>query len=331
MRRVSVGLAGLGRMGRIHARNLASRCAVARLGAVHDADPDVAKAVADELDVPWVESYAELLDGTEAVAIATPTGLHAEMVEAAATAGRAVFCEKPLSLDRDTSLRAIEATERAGVALQVGFHRRFDPDWVAVAARIQAGELGRITLLRTSLRDMIPPDPAFLASSGGFFADMTVHDLDMARWLAGEVVEVSAHGAALDPAFAAAGELDTAAVVLRFASGALGLIDNARAAGYGYECSTEVMGTLATARIDTPRGPQWLTPGQAARPLPRDFAERFPLAYVEELDAFARCVRDGGEPLATGRDAVAASDLAAAAERSRQTGRTITVGEFRGA
>jgi len=319
--RLSVGLAGLGRMGRIHARNLAHKCAAAELGAVFDADPVVAEALAAELDVPWVASYEELLDATDAVAIATPTGLHAQMVETAAGAGRPVFCEKPLSLDRATSLRAIEATERAGVPLQVGFHRRFDPDWAAIATRIHAGELGRITLLRTSLRDMVPPNPAFLAGSGGFFADVTVHDFDMARWLAGEVVEVSAHGAAADPAFAEAGELDTAVVVLRFASGALGVVDNSRAAGYGYECSTEVMGTLATARVDAPRGPEWRTPGQAAHGLPRDFAERFPLAYVEELDAFARCVRDGTEPLVTGRDAVAAFDLAAAAERSYRTGR----------
>jgi predicted dehydrogenase len=312
-------------MGRIHARNLAFRCSSARLGCVHDADPVVAEALAAELDVPWAASYEELLEATDAVAIVTPTALHAGMVETAAAAGRPVFCEKPLSLDRGTSLRAIEAIERAGVILQVGFHRRFDPDWAGVADRIHAGELGRVTLLRTSLRDMTPPDPAYLAGSGGFFADVTVHDLDMARWLAGEVVEVSAHGAALDPAFAAAGELDTAVVVLRFSSGALGVIDNSRVARYGYECSTEVMGTLATARIDAPRGPEWRTPGQAAVALPRDFAERFPQAYVEELDAFARCVREGTEPAVTGYDAVAAFDLADAAERSYRTGRPVAV------
>jgi predicted dehydrogenase len=325
VKRVSIGLAGLGRMGRVHARNLTSVCAVAGLGAVYDADEEVAKAAAEEFDVPWVASYAELLETTEAVAIATPTGLHAEMVEVAAAAGRPVFCEKPLSLDRDTSLRAIAATERAGVPLQVGFHRRFDPDWAAVAARIRAGELGRVSLLRTSLRDMTPPDPAYLAGSGGFFADMTVHDLDMARWLAGEVVEVSATGASLDPAFAAVDELDTAVVVLRFASGALGVIDNSRSAGYGYECSTEVMGTLATARIDAPTGPRWLTPGQDGHAIPRDFGERFTRAYPAELDAFARCVRDGTPPLVDGHDAVAAFDLAAAAEESRRTGRPVEI------
>ncbi len=323
--RVAVGLAGLGRMGRLHAGNLAARCAAARLTCVYDADPAVASAVAAELDVPWTGSYDELLGACEAVAVATSTASHAELVIRAATAGRPVFCEKPVSLDRATTLEVIEAVERAGVAFQVGFHRRFDPDWAAVAARIHAGELGEVTLFRTSLRDMTPPDPAFLATSGGFFADVTVHDLDVARWLVGEVVEVTAHGSAADPGFVAAGEIETCVVVLRFANGALGVIDNSRSARFGYECSTEVMGTLATARVDAPHGHEWRTPGQAAYALPRDFADRYPQAYAAELDAFARCVRSGEPPLVSGRDALAASDLAAACDESWRTGTTIQI------
>jgi len=322
---VGIGLAGLGRIGRVHARNLRGGCGEARLACVYDANTAAAQAVAAEFEVPWVATYAELLDRCDAVAIATPTATHAPLTIEAAAAGTPVFCEKPLSQDRDAALAAVEACDVAGVALQIGFHRRFDPDWVAAAQRIHAGELGQVQLFRTSLRDMDPPNPEFLAHSGGFFADVTVHDFDMARWLAGEVVEVSAHGISADPEFAAVGELDTAVVVLRFASGALGVVDNARAAGYGYECSTEVMGTLATARIDAPRGPEWRTPGQVAHGTPRDFAQRFPLAYAEELDAFARCVRDGTEPLVTGRDAVAAFDLAAAAAESQRTGRPVAV------
>lgn len=325
MSRLSVGLAGLGRMGRVHAINLAFRCSSVRLGAVYDADPAVSKAVADEFDVPWAASYDELLSATEAVAIATPSGTHVDLIVAAAAAGRPVFCEKPLSLDRAESLRAIAAVDEAGVPLQVGFHRRFDPDWAAVAARIHAGELGQVTLLRSSLRDMTPPNPAFLAGSGGFFADMAVHDLDMARWLAGEVVSVSAHGISADPAFAAAGELDTTVVVLTFAAGGLGVIDNSRVARYGYECSTEVMGTLATARIEGPSGPEWRTPGQTTRSLPRDFGERFPVAYAAELDAFGHCVRSGEPPSVDGWDAVAAFDLAAACAESYRTGRAVAV------
>lgn len=326
-KRVPVGLAGLGRMGRLHAGNLASRCAAAGLACVYDADPAVAAAVAAELDVPWTGSYDGLLEACEAVVVATSTASHAELTTRAAAAGRHVLCEKPVSLDRDATVAVIEAAERAGIVFQVGFHRRFDPDWAAVAARIHAGELGEVTLLRTSLRDMTPPDPAFLSTSGGFFADVTVHDLDVARWLVGEVVEVTAHGSAADPAFAAAGEIETCVVVLRFANGALGVIDNSRSARYGYECSTEVMGTLATARVDAPHGHEWRTPGRAAYGLPRDFAERYPQAYAAEVDAFARCVRAGTDPLVTGRDALAASDLAAACDESWRTGRTVTTKE----
>ncbi len=325
--RVTVGLAGLGRMGRLHAGNLAHRCAAARLACVYDADPAVAAAVAEELDVPWTASYDELVGACEAVAVATSTASHAELVLAAVAAGRPVFCEKPVSLDRGTTVRVVEAAERAGVVFQVGFHRRSDPDWVAVAERIHAGELGEVTLFRTSLRDMTPPDPAFLSTSGGFFADVTVHDLDVARWLVGEVVEVTAHGSAADPAFTAAGEIETCVVVLRFAGGALGVIDNSRSARYGYECSTEVMGTRATARVDAPHGHEWRTPGRAAYGLPRDFSERYPVAYAAELDAFARSVRGDGPPRVTGRDALAASDLAAACEESWRTGRTVTIEE----
>jgi len=175
---------------------------------------------------------------------------------------------------------------------------------------------------------MAPPPAEYLARSGGFFVDVTIHDLDTARWMVGEVVEVSAFGTALsDPVFAQVGDIDTAVVVLRFASGALGVIDNSRAAGYGYECSTEVMGRLATVRIDHPQYPhyEWRTPGWAAQPLVRDFEQRYPLAYAAELEAFARCVRDGVPPLVTGHDALAAFDLARAAERSWRSGRPVAV------
>ncbi len=327
MSRVAVGLAGLGRMGRVHARSLTARCGDAGLACVYDANPALAQQVAAELDVPWAASFAELLERCTAVAIATPTDTHAPLTIDTAAAGKAVFCEKPLSLDRDAAVAAVEACEAAGVALQVGFHRRFDPDWVAAAERIQAGELGEVQLFRTSLRDMDPPDPAFLAHSGGFFTDVTVHDLDVARWLVGEVVAVTAHGAAADPAFAAYDDIDTAVVVLRFANGALGVIDNSRSARYGYECSTEVMGTLATARIDAPypRGVEWRTPGGATREFARNFEERYPFAYAAELDAFARCVRDGSPPRVTGLDALAASDLATAAAESWRSGTTVVL------
>lgn len=317
-------------MGRIHATNLGSRCRLAELGAVFDVDEQAARRVADEHDVPWVSSYAELLAKPEidAVAVTTPTGTHAELSIKAARAGKHVFCEKPISLERETTTETIDAVRETGMKFQIGFHRRFDPDWVAVAERMRAGELGEVYLFRTSLRDMRPPKVEFLAGSGGFFTDVTIHDLDTARWLVGEITEISAHGAAVsDPAFAEIGDVDTAVVVLRFANGALGVIDNSRAAGYGYECSTEIMGSLATARIDHPHRHhyEWRTEGQAAYPLVRDFEERYPEAYAAELDGFAECVLEDREPRVTGQDALAAFDLARAADTAWREGRTVTL------
>src|SRR3954471_22341183 len=253
MQRLRIGLAGLGRMGRLHAANLARHCPSAELVAVTDADPAVAAAVGGEAGVPALPDFDALLSEVDAVVVATPTGTHSELVTRAARAGRAVFCEKPVSLDRPATVDTLAAVAAAGVPFQVGFHRRFDPDWAAAAARIRAGELGEVYLFRSSLRDMRSPDPAFLASSGGLFLDVTIHDLDTARWMVGEVVEVSATGAALcDPRLAELGDIDTALVTLRFASGALGVVDNCRSAGYGYECSAEVVGSAATVRVENP-------------------------------------------------------------------------------
>jgi myo-inositol 2-dehydrogenase / D-chiro-inositol 1-dehydrogenase len=326
--RVRVGLAGLGRMGRIHAASLSGRCPSAQLACVFDADAAVARQAAGQFGVPWVKSLADMLaDGSvDAVAIATPTGTHAEFCVRAARAGKHIFCEKPISLDRRAAVEAIDAAGHAGVTFQVGFHRRFDPDWAAATERIKAGELGDVYLFRTSLRDMTPPRPEFLAGSGGFFVDVTIHDLDTARWMVGEIVEVTAHGTAVsDPGFAEIGDIDTAVVVLRFASGALGVIDDSRAAGYGYECSTEVMGRNATVRIDHPqyRHYEWRTPGWASHGLARNFEQRYPQAYAEELESFARCVRDGRPPAVSAYDALAAFDLAQAASQSWRSGRTV--------
>jgi inositol 2-dehydrogenase len=329
-RRVRIGLAGLGRMGRIHAANLSGRCPTAELAAVFDADAGAARQASEQFGVPAAGSFADLLaePSIDAVAIAVPTAAHAGLCADAARAGKHIFCEKPVSLDRAETVAVIEMVGAAGVAFQVGFHRRFDPDWVAAATRLHAGELGDVYLFRTSLRDMAPPKVEYLAGSGGFFVDCTIHDLDTARWLVGEVTEVTAHGAAVsDPAFAAIGDIDTAVVVLRFENGALGVIDNSRAAGYGYECATEVMGRDATVRIDRPqyRHYEWRTPGWASRGLARDFEQRYPDAYAAELEAFAQCVRDGLPPKVTAHDALAAFDLAQAADQSWRSGITVKV------
>jgi myo-inositol 2-dehydrogenase/D-chiro-inositol 1-dehydrogenase len=326
-RRVRLGLAGLGRMGRLHAENLVRSPAV-ELVRVVDPVETLARTSGDELGVEWSTSYDDLLGDPEieGVVLVTPTALHAQMVEEAAAAAKHVFCEKPIALGVEQTVRAIRAAAGAGIKFQVGFHRRFDPDWVAAAARIQTGELGDVYLFRTSLRDKRPPSMEYIAGSGGFFVDTTIHDLDTARWMIGEIDEVTAVGAALsDPAFAERGDLDHAVVVLRFADGALGVIDNSRSAGYGYECSAEVMGSKATVRIGHHRRVHndWLTPGTASVDWVVDFTELFREAYLLELEDFAGAIRDDRLPAVVGEDALAAFVLAQACGQSLREGRTI--------
>jgi inositol 2-dehydrogenase len=326
---VRVGLVGLGRMGRFHASNLAGCVPGARLVRVVDAVEGVACESAARLgSVEWSTRYEDLLEDpeVEAVVVASPTPLHAEMAEAAAAAGKHVFCEKPISLELERTRQVTEAVRAGGVKMQVGFHRRFDPDYRAAWEKISAGHIGEVYLFRTSLRDMRSPGFDYIKGSGGFFADVTVHDFDAARWLVGEISEVTAVGAALsDPGFEEAGDIDNAVITLRFANGALGVIDNSRVAGYGYECSSEVLGHRGTLRIDNHRrvAVETLTPGRSCRDYVSDFVERFSEAYREELEHFVRVVRGEAEPRPNGADADAATDLARAAERSYREGRTV--------
>jgi inositol 2-dehydrogenase len=327
-RPVRIGVAGLGRIGRMHAENVAGRTPALELVGVVDVDEELARATGERLGAPPSASYDDLLGNPdlEAVVIATPTGTHAAMVERAAAAGKHVFCEKPISLDLDSTLEAIRAARANDVLLQVGFHRRFDPDWAAASARIRSGELGNVYLFRSTLRDMSPPPMSYIRHSGGFFVDVAIHDLDAARWLVGEVEEVTAFGAAVSgPAFAELGDVDNAVVVLRFAGGALGVLDESRVAGYGYECSTEVLGSKATVRIGNHRRVNnvWLTPGSAAVDWVHDFTEHFAEAYLRELEDFAAAIRDGRAPSVTGEDGLAAFVLARACDRSRRDGRTV--------
>jgi inositol 2-dehydrogenase len=317
-------------MGRYHAASLAGYCPSAELVRVVDADETVAQEVGRDLGIEWSTSFNDLIkdESIDAVVIAVPTSFHADLIIEAAGAGKHVFCEKPISLERQPTVEAIAATRGAGIKLQIGFHRRFDPDWAAATSRIRAGDLGEVYLFRTSLRDMKPPTMEYIKGSGGFFIDVTIHDFDTARWMVGEIDEVMAFGAALsDKAFAEVEDIDNALIFLRFHNGALGVIDNSRVAGYGYECSTEVMGSKATVRVDNPSRVhmQWLTPGQAARAYVESFIERYPIAYRAELEQFALAVCDDLPVPVTGEDALAAFDLCTAAHLSMQQRRPVSL------
>jgi predicted dehydrogenase len=312
-RRAALVVAGLGRMGRLHADNLAGRVRSASLAGVVDAVEPLAQATGERHGVPWATSLAAMLedDAVDGAVIAAPTGLHAELVELAAGAGKHVLCEKPLGFDANAARGAVAAARGAGVALQVGFQRRFDPGWIALKETLDSGDLGRLHLLRCSHRDARPPDAAL----GDLFADMAVHDLDVARWLGGEVAEVFAlprAGVGEAPALAAA-------ITVRFESGALAVIDVSRDARYGFECSAELVGSQATARIGYGRNVlELLHDGRAGARLCPDHAERHREAYLAELVHFGEVATGRRPPAPTGEDAVAAVELATAARRSAE-------------
>ncbi len=202
---VRVGVIGVGRIGRMHAELLSRQIPGATLAAVFDAYPGTAEAVAADLRVPAVGSLEELLQaGVDAVAICSSADSHAEYMIAAAQAGKAIFCEKPVSLDLAEIDHALGIVERAGVLFQIGFNRRFDPAHASVAAAVASGEVGEPHLVRISSRDPAPPPLAYIRSSGGLFLDMMIHDFDMARYVTGsEVAEVFARGAVrVEPSFA---------------------------------------------------------------------------------------------------------------------------------
>ena len=222
---IRMGVVGVGRIGRMHASLLARQVPGASVAMVHDAHGDVARGVADELGVAAATDV-------DAVAICTSTDTHADLIVAAARAGKAIFCEKPVSLDLAEVDRALSAVEEAVVPFQIGFNRRFDPAHAAVAAAVADGTVGEPQLARITSRDPAPPPLDYVRVSGGIFLDMTIHDFDMARFVTGsEVVEVFARGAVrVDPGFAEAGDVDTAVVVLEHAIGCLTTIDNTRQA-----------------------------------------------------------------------------------------------------
>ena len=243
---MKIGLLGAGRIGRIHGGNIAAHPR-ASLAAVADADAAAAQrlAMASNATIGTVDSIIDAKD-IDAVVICTPTDTHADLIERAARAGKAVFCEKPVDLNAARIRACLDVVRGAKAKLMVGFNRRFDPSFASVRARIAAGEIGTVELVTILSRDPSPPPPSYVARSGGLFRDMMIHDFDMARFLLGEEpVEVHAVGSCLvDPEIGAAGDVDTAAVLLKTASGKIAQISNSRRATYGYDQRIEVHGSL---------------------------------------------------------------------------------------
>jgi myo-inositol 2-dehydrogenase/D-chiro-inositol 1-dehydrogenase len=280
--------------------------------------------------VPAYADARRMLDevDVDGLVVATPAATHVALIELAAERAIDVLCEKPLSFDGPAAARAVERAGAAGIAIQLGFQMRFDEDLGEIAARVSGGELGRVYQLRASLRDAIPPPREYLAASGGYFWDGAIHLLDLARWLIGEIEQLASFGAALsDPMFEELGDVDNAMIVLRAQSGALGLLETSRVAGYGFESGLEVLGSNGACRIAGGRanGVERYRDGTIAARHRRDFLERFESAYPRELEAFADAVAERKPPRVDGADGLAAMRLCEAAVRSFERGETVDV------
>jgi myo-inositol 2-dehydrogenase / D-chiro-inositol 1-dehydrogenase len=328
---IRVGLLGAGRIGRIHGGNVAIS-GKARLVAVADAMPEAAQSLASALDAR-VESAEALVAAKDidAVLICSPTDTHADLIEAAVKAGKAVFCEKPVDLSSDRIVRCLKVVATFGKPLMIGFNRRFDPSFAEAHRRIRAGAIGAVELVSIISRDPSPPPPSYVARSGGLFRDMMIHDLDMARFLLGEEpVEVHAVGSCLvDPGIGEAGDVDTAAVLLKTASGKIAQITNSRRATYGYDQRFEVHGSKGMVRAQNVPMSTVETAtesGFLADPVLPFFLERYAAAYRAELDHFLDSVAGGTQPSPSGEDGLRAQLLADAATHSHKTGQLVRLG-----
>ncbi|MFT4008632.1 MAG: inositol 2-dehydrogenase [Nocardioidaceae bacterium] len=329
-----IGLVGCGRIGRMHAGLVAREIPGLELAAVADAIPAAAEGVSDTFGAP-VRSIEDLLaaDDVDAVAICSSTDTHADLVVAAAEAGKAVFCEKPVSLDLGQVERALAAVERAGVPFMIGFNRRFDPGHKSVRDAVADGVVGDLHVLRITSRDPAPPPPEYVAVSGGIFLDMVIHDFDMARYVAGsEVVEVYARGSVrVDPRIGAAGDVDTAVTLLTHEDGTLTTIDNSREAVYGFDQRVEAFGGRGMAVSDNPaRHAGWHRTAEStvAQPLPWFFLERYLESYRQEWAAFHRYLVEGGDSPAGADAARGSTAIALAATRSLKEGRAVQLKEL---
>lgn len=327
MATLNIAVIGAGRIGYIHAHNVAAHSA-ARLAGI--ADPD--RAAAERLAQATASTVIALDEAfhADAVLICSPTTTHADYIERSAVAGKPVFCEKPIDLSAERVRACLEIAHRSGIPLMVGFNRRFDRHFGALKRRLDAGEIGTLELLTIISRDPSPPPLGYIATSGGLFRDMMIHDLDLARYFLGEEpVEVFAAASTLvDPAIGAAGDVDTAVATLKTASGRLCQISNSRRAAYGYDQRIELHGSTGLLRAGnlTATAVEYADgAGFRTDPALPFFLERYADAYRAELDAFAVAVRTGVAPKPDGEDGLRALVLADAATESARTGQGVRV------
>lgn len=332
MKKIKIGIIGLGRIGKIHLENITSRFPDAEVVAI--ADP-LYKAgdngTSDRYALVNAEELVQRAD-VEAVLICTPTNTHADLIELAAKAGKHVFCEKPQDLSLTRALQTLDIVKKANVKFMLGFNRRFDPNFLKIKSLIDENSIGTPHIIKITSRDPAPPPLEYIEGSGGLFLDMAIHDFDMARYLMKrEVVEVFAKGKAfIDPAIEKAGDIDTAVTILTFDNGAMAVIDNSRQAAYGYDQRVEVFGSggMAKAENNKPDSHELSNANGIHSSLPLYFyLERYTASYMKEIEMFLECIKTGGEIPVSGQDGLMAMAIAVAASRSLKENRPILLEE----
>ena len=331
--RLAIGLIGAGRLGRVYARDLASRIAETKLVAIADPVEAVAKEVAAEFDVPkhYADPLAMIDDpAVDAIVIVSPTHTHRELVIAAASRKKPTFCEKPPALSLEEVAEMQDAVSKSGMFLQMGFMRRFDAGYASAKRQIEEGRIGMPLVFKSTSRDPFRPSLEYAnpKSSGGMLLDMGIHDFDLARWFMGEVRTVSTIGATIAyPELATVGDIDNAVASLTFASGKLGVVDLSRSGIYGYDISTEILGLEGTLKIgylrETPV--MLMTKNSVAHDTVPYFMERFRDAYTTQLQNFAQNVQQERPAPITIEDGMEALRIGVAATRAHETGRSVVV------
>ena len=325
---IEIALLGAGRIGRIHAGNIARQPGV-RLAAVADVNAAAARELAALHGARAMDADAIFADQSiAAVAIGSSTDTHAEFIQRAAAAGKAIFCEKPVDLDLARARECADAVRKAQVVCMIGFQRRFDPTFAALKARLDAGEIGDPEMLVVTSRDPGAPPVDYIKKSGGIFKDMLIHDFDIFRWiLADDAVTVHAHASCLtDAAIGEAGDADCTAVTIRTRKGRLGVINTSRRAAYGYDQRFEVLGSRGMLQAGNHRPTEVVASSGKliSTDLPEHFfLERYRVAYADEIAHFAAALRERTPVRTTIDDGVKALELADAATTSWREGRVV--------
>jgi len=329
------GIIGAGRIGKVHAETLAFRMPESQIVAITDVNREAAQSLAARCGIATIAgSSAEIIADprVDAVLICSPTDTHADLIVAAAEAGKHIFCEKPIAFSLAKIDAGLAAVRAAGVQLQIGFNRRFDANFARVRQAVVNGEIGTPSLMHIISRDPAPPPLSYVRASGGIFLDMTIHDFDMARFLIGDEVEeiYTSGGVMIDPEIGKAGDLDTALIVMRFRNGVIATIDNSRKAVYGYDQRVEILGSKGKIETGNCYPNQAVVSGERSvyQDLPLNFfMERYTESFAAELRAFTRAVLEKRSTPVTGIDGRIPVVMALAARKSYDEHRPVRLEE----